>query len=61
MLRDRRYDLSNFMIWARAGRPVGMWRFTDLGACVEVSDKKSLISSGKCDTLVGVIRKSRSD
>lgn len=61
VLRDQRYDLSNHMIRARDRRPVGMWRFTDLGAGVEVSDKKSLISSGTCDTLVGIIRKSRSD
>ena len=58
VLRDQRYDLSNHMIWARDGRPGGMGRFTpELGADVEASYKQSLIRSGKCDTLVGIIRK----
>lgn len=58
ILRDQRYDLSNHMVWARNGRPGGMGRFTELlGEDVEESYKQSLIRSGKCDTLVGIINK----
>ncbi|UCV10570.1 class I SAM-dependent methyltransferase [Dechloromonas denitrificans] len=58
ILRDQRYDLSNHMVWARNGRPGGMGRFTELlGEDVEESYKQSLIRSGKCDTLVGIISK----
>ncbi|CAM8663893.1 SmtA SAM-dependent methyltransferases [Oxalobacteraceae bacterium] len=59
VLRDQRYDLSNHMVWARDGRPGGMGRFTPkLGNEVEESYKRSLIRSGNCDTLVGIIQKS---
>jgi len=58
VIRDQRYDLSNHMIWARDGRPGGLGRFTSkLGNEVEESYKQSLIRSGLCDTLIGVIRK----
>lgn len=58
VLRDQRYDLSNHMIWARDGRPGGMGRFTSkLGIEVEESYKQSLIRSGTCDTLIGVVSK----
>lgn len=58
LLRDQRYDLSNHMVWARDGRPGGMGRFTpQLGRDVEEAYKQSLIQSGRCDTLVGVLRK----
>ena len=58
VLRDQRYDLSNHIIWARDGRPGGIGRFTpQLGADVEESYKKSLISCGKFDILIGMIRK----
>lgn len=58
ILRDQRYDLSNHMVWARNGRPGGMGRFTELlGEDIEESYKQSLIRSGKCDTLVGIISK----
>lgn len=59
ILRDQRYDLSNHMVWAKDGRPGGMGRFTDqLGVELEENYKQSLIRSGKCDTLIGVITKS---
>jgi len=55
--RDQRYDLSNHMVWARDGRPGGMGRFTEiLGRELEESYKQGLIRSGRCDTLVGIIR-----
>lgn len=58
ILRDQRYDLSNHMVWARDGKPGGMGRFTEtLGSELEDGYKQSLIRSGKCDTLVGVISK----
>jgi len=58
ILRDQRYDLSNHMVWARDGMPGGMGRFTEtLGLKLEDSYKQSLIQTGKCDTLVGVISK----
>jgi SAM-dependent methyltransferase len=58
ILRDQRYDLSNHMVWARDGRPGGMGRFTGaLGTELEENYKQALIRIGKCDTLVGVIRK----
>ncbi len=58
VLRDQRYDLSNRIIWARDGGPGGIGRFTpQLGADVEESYKKSLISCGKFDILIGMIRK----
>lgn len=57
ILRDQRYDLSNHMVWARDGRPGGMGRFTGaLGSELEESYKQALIRSGKCDTLIGIIR-----
>lgn len=60
ILRDQRYDLSNHMIWARDGRPGGMGRFSEkLGTELDESYKQSLIKSGKCDTLIGVITKNR--
>lgn len=59
ILLDQRYDLSNHMTWARDGKPGGMGRFTDkLGKDIEEAYKKSLIKSGHCDTLIGVITKS---
>lgn len=59
VLRDQRYDLSNHMVWARDGRPGGMGRFTEkLGSAAEEAYKQSLIDSGMCDTLVGIIQKS---
>jgi 2-polyprenyl-3-methyl-5-hydroxy-6-metoxy-1,4-benzoquinol methylase len=58
ILRDQRYDLSNHLIWARDGLPGGMGRFTNLlGLELEESYKQTLIRSGKCDTLVGIITK----
>lgn len=58
ILRDQRYDLSNHMVWARDGKPGGMGRFTGLlGEEMEEAYKQSLIRSGRCDTLVGVIQK----
>jgi SAM-dependent methyltransferase len=58
ILREQRYDLSNHMVWARDGRPGGMERFTPkLGQETEDLYKQSLIRSGRCDTLVGIIRK----
>jgi SAM-dependent methyltransferase len=57
IVRDQRYDLSNHMVWARDGRPGGMGRFTEaLGSELEESYKQALIRSGKCDTLIGIIR-----
>jgi SAM-dependent methyltransferase len=57
ILRDQRYDLSNHMVWARDGKPGGMGRFTvTLGSELEESYKQALIRTGKCDTLVGIIR-----
>lgn len=57
IIRDQRYDLSNHMVWARDGRPGGMGRFTGiLGQDVEESYKQALIRSGKCDTLIGIVR-----
>jgi SAM-dependent methyltransferase len=58
ILLDQRYDLSNHMVWARDGRPGGMSRFTgDLGVELEEVYKKGLIKIGKCDTLIGIIKK----
>ncbi len=51
MLRDHRYVLANLIIRARDGRLVGMGHFTPASASIEKFDKKSLISSGKCDNL----------
>jgi SAM-dependent methyltransferase len=57
--REQRYDLSNHMIWARDRKPGGMGRFTSIwGETVENLYKQSLIDTGLCDTLVGIIRKS---
>jgi len=57
ILRDQRYDLSNHMIWARDGKPGGMGNFTEkLGLEIENNYKKSLITSGNCDTLIAVIK-----
>jgi SAM-dependent methyltransferase len=54
---DQRYDLSNHLVWARDGRPGGMGRFTkQLGAELEEDYKRALVRSGKCDTLIGIIR-----
>ena len=44
------------MIWARDGKPGGMGYFKKiLGTNVESNYKKSLIKSGSCDTLIGII------
>jgi hypothetical protein len=46
------------MVWARDGRPGGMGRFTDsLGEELEEAYKQGLIKTGKCDTLIGIIKK----
>ena len=56
---DQRYDLSNHMTWARDGKPGGMGKYTTkLGTEIEEYYKQTLIKSGHCDTLVGVITKS---
>ena len=56
IILDQRYDLSNHMIWARDGKPGGMGYFKKiLGNRVESNYKKSLIKSGLCDTLIGII------
>jgi SAM-dependent methyltransferase len=58
ILLDQRYDLSNHMVWARDGRPGGMGRFTEtLGTEFEEVYKQGLIQIGKCDTLIGIIKK----
>jgi SAM-dependent methyltransferase len=58
IMLDQRYDLSNHMIWARDGKPGGMGRFTGkLGTEIEEAYKKSLVNSGYCDTLIGIITK----
>lgn len=58
IIRDQRYDLSNHMIWARDGVPGGMGRFDAIfDESLEVAYRKSLIESGKCDTLIGIISK----
>ncbi len=58
ILRDQRYDLSNHMVWARDGKAGGMGRFTNkLSLELEEGYKQELIRSGKCDTLVAIIRK----
>lgn len=55
---DQRYDLSNHITWARDGKPGGMGRFTHiLGEEFEQKYKENLIRIGKCDTLVGMVRK----
>lgn len=59
ILLDQRYDLSNHMTWARDGKPGGMGKYTPkLGHEIEEAYKQSLIKSGFCDTLVGIISKS---
>ena len=56
--RDQRYDLSNHMVWARDGKPGGMGRFSRfLGSQLDRLYKQSLIQSGTCDTLIGILRK----
>lgn len=58
IIRDQRYDLSNHIVWARDGHPGGMGRFTEaLGNDIEESYKQALIRVGKCDTLIGILRK----
>ena len=58
LLFDQRYDLSNHMVWARDGKQGGMGKFTSLlGKDIENLYKQSLIKSGHCDTMVGVITK----
>ena len=58
ILLDQRYDLSNHIVWARDGRPGGMSRFTEaLGVELEEVYKQGLIKIGKCDTLIGIIKK----
>ena len=53
---DQRYDLSNHIIWARDGKPGGTGRFKNkLGNNIESNYKRSLIKSGFCDTLIGII------
>ena len=55
---DQRYDLSNHITWARDGKPGGMGKFSEkLGKDLEEFYKKTLISNGYCDTLIGVIKK----
>lgn len=59
ILLDQRYDLSNHLVWARDGKPGGMGRFTPtLGAELENQYRQALVSSGHCDTLVGIVTKS---
>jgi SAM-dependent methyltransferase len=58
IMYDQRYDLSNHMTWARDGKPGGMGRYTEqLGTELEEFYKQSLISSKRCDTLIGIITK----
>lgn len=59
IILDQRYDLSNHITWARDGKPGGMGKYTaKLGVEIEELYKRSLINTGHCDTLVGVITKS---
>lgn len=59
IILDQRYDLSNHFAWARDGKPGGMGKYTaKLGIEIEDAYKQSLINTGHCDTLVGVITKS---
>lgn len=58
ILLDQRYDLSNHLVWARDGRPGGMGRFTSkFGQEIEDLYRQSLVASGHCDTLIGIITK----
>ncbi len=58
IILDQRYDLSNHMVWARDGKPGGMGRFTDvLGPEIEDQYRQALIKAGRCDTLIGVLKK----
>lgn len=58
IIRDQRYDLSNHLVWARDGRPGGMGRFSKVfGSQLDDFYKKTLIQSGLCDTLVGIVSK----
>ena len=60
IILDQRYDLSNHLIWSIDGLPGGMGRFTDvLTKKTEDLYRNSLIKSGNCDTLIGVIYKNR--
>lgn len=59
ILLDQRYDLSNHMTWARDGRPGGMGKFTpQLGQELEDQYRQALVRVGRCDTLVGILKKS---
>jgi len=58
IIRDQRYDFSNHMIWARDGKPGGTGYFSNkISKSFEKYYKKMLISSGRCDTLIGIISK----
>ena len=55
---EQRYDLSNHLVWARDGKPGGMFKFSDIfGEEFDRTYKQMLIDSGHCDTLYGVIKK----
>lgn len=56
ILKDQRYDLSNHLYWMRYGKPGGMDFYSKyFGKDIEKKYKKTLISRGYFDTLVGVI------
>ncbi len=58
ILFDQRYDLSNHITWAKEGKPGGMGKYThELGEEIENLYKKNLIKLGKCDTLIGILKK----
>ena len=60
ILLDQRYDLSNHMTWARDGKPGGMGKYTPkLGNEIEEAYKSALIKTGNCDTLIGIITKTK--
>jgi 2-polyprenyl-3-methyl-5-hydroxy-6-metoxy-1,4-benzoquinol methylase len=56
---QQRYDLSNHFTWALEGKPGGMNKYSHkFGQNIEDAYKDALVSSGNCDTLIGVIIKS---
>ena len=58
ILLDQRYDLSNHMVWARDGKPGGLGRFSEtLGAEFDEQYRQALIKAGRCDTLIGILKK----
>lgn len=58
ILRDQRYDLSNHMVWAITGRPGGQGRFSAvLGEELDMTYRQRWVECGRCDTLIGVLRK----